>query len=152
MLRSKNQELARTDIAKEMNVNDVIITCDWAMKFLPRRYREGQVDWFAKRGINWHVSVSLVKLETKMCSFSHIHIFNNQTSQDAPTTTTVFCDVVKELQTAIPNLKEISIISDNAGCYKSTLTLSTLPHEIGSKLSTYNFSESQNGKGNLKKC
>ncbi|CAG2226589.1 unnamed protein product [Mytilus edulis] len=59
LLRSNNQELARTDIAKEMNVNDVIITCDWAMKFLPRRYREGQMDWFAKRGINLHVSVSL---------------------------------------------------------------------------------------------
>ncbi|XP_071151962.1 uncharacterized protein [Mytilus edulis] len=82
-----------------------------------------------------------------MCSFSHIHIFNNQTSQDAPTTTAVICDVVKDLEAAIPNLKEISIFSDNAGCYKSTLTLSTLPHEIGSKLSTYNFSEAQNGKG-----
>ncbi|CAC5404688.1 unnamed protein product [Mytilus coruscus] len=91
-LRSKNQEFARKDIADNMEINDVIITSDWAMKFLPRRYREGQLDWFAKRGINWHVSVSLIKLQHRMQTLTHLHIFSSQTSQDAAVTTCGPCD------------------------------------------------------------
>ncbi|XP_056021489.1 uncharacterized protein LOC125666969 isoform X2 [Ostrea edulis] len=52
ILRSKNQERARTCIIDKMTEGGVLVTCDWAMKFLPRKYREGQIDWFAKRGIN----------------------------------------------------------------------------------------------------
>ena len=44
-----------------MKDNDVLITLDWAMKFLTRKYREGMVDWYGKRGINWHIAVSLLK-------------------------------------------------------------------------------------------
>ena len=31
------------------------------MKFLPQRYRESQADWFAKRGISWHIIVIVRK-------------------------------------------------------------------------------------------
>ncbi|CAC5383981.1 unnamed protein product [Mytilus coruscus] len=147
IVRSKNQEFARKDIADNMEINDVIITSDWAMKFLPRRYREGQLDWFAKRGINWHVSVSLIKLQHRMQTLTHLHIFSSQTSQDAAVTTAVMTDVVQDLKTILPNLQNVHIFSDNAGCYKSSLTLSTLRHEIGKALASYNFSEAQNGKG-----
>ncbi|CAC5360890.1 unnamed protein product [Mytilus coruscus] len=79
IVRSKNQEFARKDIADNMEINDVIII------------RLGNEVFFAKtlsRG-------------------------------------------------------------DNAGCYKSSLTLSTLRHEIGKALASYNFSEAQNGKRKL---
>ncbi|CAC5423019.1 unnamed protein product [Mytilus coruscus] len=56
-------------------------------------------------------------------------------------------DVVQDLKTILPNLQNVHIFSDNAGCYKSSLTLSTLRHEIGKALASYNFSEAQNGKG-----
>ncbi|CAC5408117.1 unnamed protein product [Mytilus coruscus] len=115
IVRSKNQEFARKDIADNMEINDVIITSDWAMKFLPRRYREGQLDWFAKRGINWHVSVSLIKLQHRMQTLTHLHIFSSQTSQDAAVTTAVMTDVVQDLKTILPNLQNVHIFSDNAG-------------------------------------
>ena len=148
IVRSKNQELARKDIADHIETNDVMITCDWAMKFLPRRYREGQLDWFAKRGINWHVSVSLIKLEQKLQTMTHLHLFRTQTSQDASTTTAIVTDVVQDLKKLLPNLGNVHIFSDNAGCYKSSVTLSSLRHDVGPRLASYNFSESQNGKGN----
>lgn len=41
LIRSWNQEQARSSIVQHLSDGDAIITCDWAMKFLPRKYREG---------------------------------------------------------------------------------------------------------------
>ncbi|CAC5414974.1 unnamed protein product [Mytilus coruscus] len=83
-----------------------------------------------------------------MQTLTHLHIFSSQASQDAAVTTPwVMTDVVQDLKTILPNLQNVHIFSDNAGCYKSSLTLSTLRHEIGKALASYNFSEAQNGKG-----
>jgi hypothetical protein len=56
----------------------LLITSDWAMKMLPRKYREGQTDWFAKRGLNWHISVSVYKQHYTIKNFTHVHIFSSQ--------------------------------------------------------------------------
>ena len=50
------QDKCRIYVLQELNFNEVLITQDWAMKFLPQKYRETQTDWFGKRGISWHVS------------------------------------------------------------------------------------------------
>ena len=52
LLRSKNQERARADIITSQREGDLFPVADWAMKFLPKKFREGQTDWFGKRGIN----------------------------------------------------------------------------------------------------
>jgi hypothetical protein len=50
-LRSIQQDKSRTDLLCELEPNEILITQDWAMKFLPQKYRETQADWFGKRGI-----------------------------------------------------------------------------------------------------
>lgn len=52
LLRSVNQEEARLDILNALDSTSVLLVQDWAMKFLPRKFRESQTDWFAKRGIS----------------------------------------------------------------------------------------------------
>ncbi|CAC5405952.1 unnamed protein product [Mytilus coruscus] len=42
-MRARNQEGAKQDLLKNLNENQALITCDWAMKFLPRKFREGQM-------------------------------------------------------------------------------------------------------------
>ena len=51
LLRSVNQEEARLDIVNAQDDSSILLVQDWAMKFLPRKFRESQTDWFAKRGI-----------------------------------------------------------------------------------------------------
>lgn len=148
LLRCKNQEQARTHVAENLQENDILITVDWAMKFLPRKYREGMVDWFWKRGINWHIAVSLIKAHDGFQTVSHIHIFRGQIPQDAPTTAAIICDVIDDLKVMVPGLGHIYIISDNAGCYKCSQTILTIHHMIGPKLVSYDFSEPQTGIGN----
>ena len=57
LLRSTHQDQARLDVIDALNSGTVFIVNDWAMKFLPQRYRESQTDWFGRRGISWHISV-----------------------------------------------------------------------------------------------
>ena len=125
----------------------MVVTLDWAMKFLPRKYREGTIDWFGKRGLNWHIAVTLMKRQERFKTVTHIHIFREQTTQDAATTLAVIADVVADLKEMVPDLGLIHLFSDNAGCYKSSLTILSLHRLIGTHLASYNFCESQNGKG-----
>ena len=41
--------------------NQCLLVLDWAMKFVPLKFREQQQDWFGKKGRNWHVSVLIFK-------------------------------------------------------------------------------------------
>lgn len=147
LMRSKNQEEARTKLLGEMTESDVIITCDWAMKFLPRKFREGQTDWFGKRGINWHVAVTLSKRGGAFQTITHIHIFSSQVAQDSTVTAYCICDVAKDVMMINPVTENIHIFTDNAGCYKSTSTLAILKKELKENIKSFNFCEAQNGKG-----
>ena len=51
LLRSVNQDKARLDILRDLDDISVLLVQDWAMKFIPRKYRESQRDWFGKQGI-----------------------------------------------------------------------------------------------------
>ncbi|CAC5379420.1 unnamed protein product [Mytilus coruscus] len=116
LVRARNQEEARRNITENMNENEALITFDWAMKFLPRKYREGQVDWYAKREINRHISVSLMKKGIAFESITHVHIFENPTSQDADVTSEIMVDVVSDLVKVLPTLNKFHLFSDNTGC------------------------------------
>jgi hypothetical protein len=66
---------------KRLDENTVLIVIDWAMKFLPTRYREKQSQWFGKRGLSWHISSVISKVDGKLRTQSFAHLFDNS-SQD----------------------------------------------------------------------
>ena len=42
------------------------------MKYMPRKYREAQSDWFAKRGLPWHITVAIRRSDdTKQFDLRH---------------------------------------------------------------------------------
>ena len=51
LLRAVHQERARQEVLDEIDSSKIIITQDFAMKFLPRRFKETQMEWFGKRGM-----------------------------------------------------------------------------------------------------
>ena len=59
ILRCENQAIAKQGFLQNLTEDSVCIVMDWAMKFLQRRFREKQCDWYAKRGMNWHVSCAI---------------------------------------------------------------------------------------------
>lgn len=58
LIRNVNQDQARVDLLENLDRSSVFLVQDWAMKHLPRKYRESQADWFGKRGISWHITVA----------------------------------------------------------------------------------------------
>ncbi|CAC5355083.1 unnamed protein product [Mytilus coruscus] len=147
ILHSKNQARAKSNIISELSEKRAFIMVDWAMKFLPRKYREGQTDWFAKRGINWHIAVCLTKGEEGLLTLTFVHFFANPIPQDSVTSASILCDIAKEVVKLKPEITNVSFYSDNAGCYKSTLTTALLYANLGPLITSYDFCEAQDGKG-----
>ena len=54
----------------------VLLIQDWAMKFLPRKYRESQSDWLGKRVLSWHITVVTRRQSPdrgfEMMTFAHV--------------------------------------------------------------------------------
>ena len=48
LLRAVHQDRARQDVLDTLDSSKIFITQDLAMKFLPRRFKETQMEWFGK--------------------------------------------------------------------------------------------------------
>jgi len=69
VLRAINQERAEIDILDNHTAQQVLVVMDWAMKWLPRSYRETQMEWFNRKGISWHVSACVTRAEDEATKF-----------------------------------------------------------------------------------
>ncbi|CAB4000825.1 RNA-directed DNA polymerase from transposon X-element, partial [Paramuricea clavata] len=120
ILRSINQDQARLDILKNLGPHSALLVLDWAMKFLPRKFREAQSDWFGKRGISWHITVAMRRSDEEIWKWLLLYIY----LKSAPR-------------------------QDNAGCYHSAevlLSVNQIATKHNMKLSM-DFSDPQGGKG-----
>ena len=104
LLRSANQHQARTDVLELLDDKSVLIVNDWAMKFLPRKYRESQTDWFGKRGISWHISVVYRRLKGQLQWQGMVHIIQS-CSQGSPAVIYIMENVLKTIKKDHPEVK-----------------------------------------------
>ena len=133
---------------KSLDTHSVLLALDWAMKYLPRKYRESQSDWFGKRGISWHITTAIRNSEGQPQMLTFVHIFQS-CNQDSVTVLAIIDDVLKQLKTTMPDVNCVYFRQDNAGCYRSASTLLAIQqvankYHITVKL---DFSDPQGGKG-----
>lgn len=149
ILRSLNQDLARHDSLDVLDHETVLIINDWAMKFLPQKYRESQSDWFGKRGISWHISVVYRKVDGVLQWQGFIHVIQSS-GQDSSDVVCVMQDVLAALKQQYPEIKQAFFRQDNAGCYHSAETVLACPmisKSTGIQIKRIDFSDPQGGKG-----
>ncbi len=103
LLRAINQDEARLNLLQDLNPTSVLVVLDWAMKFLPRKYRESQSDWYGKKGISWHIAVAMTKREGKLEMLTFVHVFKSCT-QDSYSVMAIINDVFGQLKTERPEL------------------------------------------------
>lgn len=149
-LRSVRQDQARLDVIDLLeDEKTVYIVNDWAMKFLPRQYRESQSDWFGKKGISWHISVVFRRLNGQLQSQGFIHVIES-CSQDSAAIVLIMQHVLKTVEAENPELVRAFFRQDNAGCYHSASTILAchyIEKTTNVKISRIDFSDPQGGKG-----
>ncbi|CAF1174941.1 unnamed protein product [Adineta ricciae] len=173
LLRTIHQDQPRVNILENLDHETAIIHVDWAMKWLPTKYRESTKDHFAKRGLSWHLAyvirnnsqVSASSLDESFNSQPSIHSQNpdnnkyehkvfchvfDQCVQNGKTVVSIIRHICLRLQQSSPNIKFIHLRSDNAGCYhggEALLSPVQLFKETGVWIKSIDFSDPQSGKG-----
>ena len=61
LLRSTNQDESRPDLIDELDETSALLVLDRAMKYLQKKFRESQTDWFCKRDLPWYITVATRK-------------------------------------------------------------------------------------------
>ena len=133
-----------------LDETSVLLVQDWAMKFLPRKYRENQTDWFAKRGISWDITVAIhrAELDQRFHTMTFVHVFQ-RCNQDSGTVLSVMMDVVSKLKKELPHLESVYYRQDNAGCYHCGASISgasLLAKDTGAFVRRMDFLDPQGGK------
>ena len=132
ILRSINQDQARLDIIQSLGPLSALLVLDWAMKFLPRKFREAQSDWFGKRGISWHITVAMRRSEERNLQMvTFVHLFEKCT-QISSTVLAITDDVFHQIKSIAPEVSTVFLRQDNAVCYHSAEVLLSVD-EIATK-------------------
>ena len=149
VLRSVNQEQAKEETLGALNDQSVLVTMDWAMKYLPQRYREQMSDFYGKRGKSWHVACVVFKTgENEFSVETIVHIFDS-CIQDWFSVASIVEHVLVTIKQEHPIVKTAYLRSDNAGCYHNAsliLSLKSIGERAGISVRRYDFSDPQSGK------
>ena len=149
-LRVVHQDQARLDVIDKLCESKVLITQDFAMKFLPMQFREAQNDFFGKRGLSWHITIVLRRSAAgQLESQSFIHILE-KSLQDSQTVVPIMAHVLTCLKKQHPEIAEAYYRQDNAGCYHSALTVlasKVISERSNIVIKQMDFSDPQGGKG-----
>ena len=158
-MRSVHQETARPYVLQQLDDQSVFIYIDWAMKFLPLKYREAQRDWFGKRGLSWHVTyvIRLTRFQSSSVAlkdriYEHrtfVHVFNTCT-QNGRTIVSILTDVFHRLKLEDQGINRAYVRCDNAGCYhgaQTLLSVKKLQEDTNILICRFDFCEPQAGKG-----
>ena len=119
------------------------------MKYLPRKYRKSQTDWFGKHSIPWHISVAFRKRDGQIQLLTFCHIFKSCT-QDSSTVLAVMANVIEQLKSTMPQMDTVFYRQDNAGCYHCGTCIAwarIIGCRQGVAIQRLDFSDAQGGKG-----
>ena len=147
ILRSVNQDKAKQDVMRNLNRDEssALVVTDWAMKFLQMKYREKQSDWFAKRGISWHVSTVIFRQDASsdVEVQTYAHLFD-YCQQDWFAVCFIFENLLKNILASKPLINSVFLRSDEAGCDHNNALIASLKDvglRLGVQVKRYDYSE-----------
>jgi len=149
VLRAQNQDQVKRQILNSLEEDEAFIVVDWAMKFTAMKFREKQAEWFAKRGINWHVSSVITRRDESLEVTCYVHLVNS-CRQDWFAVLSILENLLSTIKQGNPAVKKVYLRSDEAGCYHNSKLVSSfqeLGYRLGIEIVRYDHSEPQSGKG-----
>ncbi len=148
VIRSYQQNKAKHDCMNAMDEKSGLLIMDFVMKWLPMRMRETMRDFYAKKGISWHCSVLVQKIDGQF----HINCFYTVLEsglQDWYSVACIMKHVMNTVKAKRKKLKTLHLKADNAGCYHNQPFIHAIPtisKLTGVNIKRLDFSEAQDGK------
>ncbi|CAH3157045.1 unnamed protein product [Porites evermanni] len=149
LLRIVVQEKAKQDVITNLYKESTLLIMDWAMKFLPMKFRERMDDFYGRRGEKLTCSIkSASEDEDRVEVDTFVHIFDSCT-QDWFSVASIVEHVLSVIRMEDPSITKFFLRSDNAGCYHNTellLSLRAMGERHGVEFKPYDFSDPQSCK------
>lgn len=148
IIRGVHQEAAKQSIISNLDECTGLLIFDFAMKFLPVRYREAQADFFGKKGISWSV-FSFSTRQNGEITRSTYGLFISKCDQNAATSAALYRYVLEQIKKDYPRITKIYDKSDNAAYYRNWKMLRErrrIMNDVGIQVVETHNNEPQRGK------
>ena len=114
---AKQQNKAKVGVMEKIDDSSSILCLkDWSQKVLPQTFREPQRDYFGKKGMSQNVDVIYSKKDNKVIKNVYFTLLQ-RCDQNLNQTLAVTELVAKEIKKDLPDIHNVFMKSDNAGCY-----------------------------------
>ena len=114
MLIAENKDQCKRKIIDYLKGDEAFIVVAWAIKFIAMKFREKLSEWFAKRGINWHMRSVVVRQEESLEVTCYVHLLNS-CKQDWFSVLSVLGNFLCHYEVANPGIKKAFLGSDEVG-------------------------------------
>ena len=148
LMRDGQQRKAKYDAFSLLDHDTGFWIKDFAQKVLPVKFREGQKDYFGKKGMSMHIDVFMVRKSGQLKK----HVYDTviyRCDQGTSAVISIADTVLNQFQKDEPDVKKLLTKSDNAGCYHANYSAESMYNLCKAKgilLQNYDFNEPQCGK------
>lgn len=148
IIRSVQQEKAKTIALDQTDEETAFWLQDWSQKILPQNYREKQQDYYGKRGISMHVDVFVTQVNGTLKKAVYFTVLES-CDQDSVSTLCVSEHALNQFKLDFPDTKKLYVKTDNAGCYSGNICPESrylMAKNFGIKVLRHDYNEPQRGK------
>ncbi|CAF1277391.1 unnamed protein product [Rotaria sordida] len=141
-LRAVNQDLGRECILDIISEDVIYLNLDFAMKWIPAKYREPQSNFFGKRGVTWHITVVSRKKKQEP---NNIDMITDIQEQDSNTITELEEDFIEseEEKTNLNDFEHTVFIHVIDQCPQDSKLVVAIIADVLERLKTYDDSIEQ---------
>lgn len=149
-----HQQLRQACQDSKKDGTTMFVHIDWKMKYEPKSSAEPTLAHYGKRGMSWHGAYIVFYKYKDGKAVKHKmyldQIMTGSSKQDSLSVLAMVEALVVQLQHMFPQMEDIWLQSDNAGCYHKkdlTLFIPILNAHYRLKISQVIHTETQDGKG-----
>ena len=133
ILRGVHECSVRGRILASLKPNQVLVICDWKMKWLVQFFRESQVQFFGKAGIAWHGTMFIFRDPEDPENFlvEYEDTMTDDKKEDGFAVVSAMELGLHSFRNRHPHIDEWYLLTDGANCYSGKYLCMALP-EISS--------------------
>ena len=147
-IRDSQQRRAKAYAFSHLNEETAFWLKDFAQKVIPIKYREGQREYFGKKGMSLHIDVFFRQNDDRLLKYVYMTCLF-RCKQSMVDVLNIGDNVLRRFKIDCPMIQKLYAKSDNATCYHGNFALEALYKlclSLGLALLRYDYNEPCKGK------